>query len=86
VAYGAATVYLVDCVSFCGSSALLGLRYARSGWSETGERPDWGALRQGVSVTCSCAVTFFGTYLTDLVAMLFAFPVAMLPFVADRFP
>ena len=83
VAYGAATVYLVDIVSFCGSLALLAsVRTVRL--DRDGERPDWGALRQGVNYALSRR-DLLGTYLIDVVAMLFAFPVAMLPFVADRF-
>lgn len=82
VGAGPAFVYGANLVTFALSLALL------SGLARQIVPPshddDRAALRAGVSFLRS-RPDIVGTYVVDLLAMTFAFPVAMLPFVAARF-
>lgn len=83
VAVGPGYVYGANLVTFTLSLFLLsGL--ARQLAPTTSTASDREALRAGVSFLRS-RPDIVGTYIIDLLAMTFAFPVAMLPFVAARF-
>ena len=84
VAEGPGFVYGANLVTFAISLVLLsGL--ARQLTPTSSDQSDREALRTGVSFLRS-RPDIVGTYVIDLLAMTFAFPVAMLPFVAARFP
>lgn len=83
VAVGPRYVYGANLVTFTISLFVLsGLAHQLPPVST--EESDRAALRAGVSFLKS-RPDIVGTYIIDLVAMTFAFPVAMLPFVAARF-
>ena len=83
VAVGPRYVYGANLVTFTVSLFVLsGLAHQLPPVST--EESDRAALRAGVSFLKS-RPDIVGTYIIDLVAMTFAFPVAMLPFVAARF-
>ncbi len=83
VGVGASFVYAANLVTFALSLVLLsGLAPQRPPVGpESGDR---AALRAGMAFLRS-RPDIVGTYIIDLLAMTFAFPVAMLPFVAARF-
>jgi MFS family permease len=82
VTLGPATVYIANVVTFAVSLALLFTLHSTT-TVETGEG-DIAALRSGLSYAWS-RPDIVGTYIIDLLAMILAFPVVMLPFVAARF-
>ena len=83
VAYGPQFVYGANILTFCGSLFLLsGL--VNTPAAPSAEKSDRDALSEGVRFLGS-RPDIVGTYIIDLVAMIFAFPVSMLPFVAERF-
>jgi MFS family permease len=83
VAFGAGSVYLANLVTFSVSLVLLySLRATAASIKLDGG--DVAALRSGIRYVKS-RPDIVGTYIIDLLAMLLAFPIAMLPFVAARF-
>ena len=83
VAVGPAFIYSANLITFSASIFLLwGL--AAHVPTVTAHASDRDALREGVRFLRSRA-DIVGTYIIDFVAMIFAFPVAMLPFVAAHY-
>lgn len=83
VAFGAGSVYLANVVTFSASLALL-YRLRSTPALASAHQSDLAALRAGLRYTKS-RPDIVGTYVIDLLAMILAFPVAMLPFVAARY-
>jgi len=83
VGAGPSVVYGANLVTFAISLLLL-TRLARGENAEPGDRSDRAALREGI-VFLRARPDIVGTYIIDLLAMTLAFPVVMLPFVAERF-
>ena len=83
VALGPGSVYLANLVTFSISLALLFTLHATVAAPETHES-DVAALTSGLRYAMS-RPDILGTYLVDMLAMVLAFPVVMLPFVAARF-
>ena len=83
VAFGAGSVYLANLVTFSVSLVLLYSLHATAA-SVKHEEGDVAALRSGIRYVKS-RPDIVGTYIIDLLAMILAFPIAMLPFVAARF-
>jgi len=83
VAWGAGSVYVANVVTFTFSLVLLfTLRATPPQLSSS--VGDVAALREGLRYARS-RPDIVGTYVIDLLAMILAFPVVMLPFVATRF-
>jgi MFS family permease len=83
VSLGPDTVYLANIVTFTFSLMLLfSLRTTPT--QSTATESDLAALRTGLKYARS-RPDIVGTYVVDLLAMILAFPVVMLPFVAARF-
>jgi hypothetical protein len=83
VAIGPASVYAANLVTFTFSLLLLfSLRATSSAPSFEGG--DFAAMKDGLRYARS-RPDIVGTYVIDLLAMILAFPVVMLPFVASRF-
>ena len=83
VAFGPASVYLANLVTFSLSLILLYTLHATAA-TVPAEDGDVAALRSGLRYAMS-RPDIVGTYIIDLLAMILAFPVVMLPFVAARF-
>ena len=83
VAIGPASVYAINLVTFSGSLALL-FTLRPTAPLDTAEAGDLSALRSGLRYALS-RPDLLGTYVIDLLAMVMAYPVVMLPFVAERF-
>lgn len=83
VALGAKWVYVANVVTFTFSLMLL-MRVRATPVSTEPAPSDSAALRAGLAYARS-RPDIVGTYVVDLLAMLLAFPVAMMPFVAGRF-
>jgi MFS family permease len=83
VAFGAGSVYLANLVTFSVSLVLLYSLHATAA-SVKRDEGDVAALRSGIRYVKS-RPDIVGTYIIDLLAMILAFPIAMLPFVAARF-
>jgi len=83
VAFGPSSVYLINIVTFTFSLALL-FTLRATPRPLNAEASDLAALRAGVNYARS-RPDIMGTYAIDLIAMILAFPVVMLPFVAARF-
>ena len=83
VALGPATVYAANVVTFALSLSLLASLRATPAPRATGES-HVAALAQGIRYARG-RPDIMGTYVIDLLAMVLAFPVVMLPFVAARF-
>jgi MFS family permease len=83
VLFGPASVYLANLVTFSLSLILLYSLRATAP-SVPAEDGDVAALRSGLRYAMS-RPDIVGTYIIDLLAMILAFPVVMLPFVAARF-
>ncbi len=83
VALGAQFVYGANLLTFCASLILLS-RLSRQDTPVVSDQSDRAAFRAGLDFLRS-RPDIIGTYVIDLVAMVVAFPVAMLPFVASRF-
>ena len=81
--FGAGSVYLANLVTF-SFSLILALLASRDGGECARRRGDVAALRSGLRYAMS-RPDIVGTYIIDLLAMILAFPVVMLPFVAARF-
>lgn len=83
--WGAVGAYLVDLVSFLLALAFIaGIPRAAVGWVKpaAGRVPLWDELVQGVRFAWARPV-LMGTYVVDIVAMAFAFPVALFPAMAE---
>ena len=83
VAWGPGSVYAANLVTFTLSLILLYSLRATAA-SATAEDGDVAAMRSGIRYAMS-RPDIVGTYIVDLLAMILAFPVVMLPFVAARF-
>ncbi|MFZ0769092.1 MAG: MFS transporter [Acidimicrobiales bacterium] len=83
VALGPGSVYLANLVTFAISLYLL-FRLSATPAPEASGESVMGDLREGLAYTKS-RPDLVGTYVVDLLAMILAFPVVMLPFVAVRF-
>ncbi len=83
VAFGVQYVYAINVVTFCASLVLL-LRLAKQIAPVTEAASDRAALREGVAFLQG-RPDIVGTYVIDILAMVLAYPMAMLPFVAVRF-
>jgi MFS family permease len=83
VAFGPGSVYLVNLVTFTCSLALLYRLKATPKPLGSGESVT-ESMREGLRYARS-RPDIVGTYIIDLLAMILAFPVVMLPFVAARF-
>ena len=83
VAFGPGSIYFANVVTFSCSLYLLFRLSATPRPEASGERVV-DDLREGIRYARGRA-DILGTYVIDLVAMVFAFPVVMLPFVAARF-
>ncbi|MQA26451.1 MAG: MFS transporter, partial [Micromonosporaceae bacterium] len=82
VAGGVAGAYAVDVLTFALSLALL-VRMRRSPAPEDARRASLTSIAEGVRYALSRR-DLLGTYLVDVVAMLFAMPIALYPFLADE--
>ena len=83
VASGPWVIYFVNVLTFAVTLVLLfGLRVEHV--TIDSEGPSLNSLRTGARYAAS-RPDVLGTYVVDLIAMVFAFPVALLPFVADGF-
>ncbi len=83
VSLGPASVYLANVVTFSASLVLL-VKLRASTLESTSTEGDLRALRAGLAYARS-RPDILGTYVIDLLAMVLAFPVVMLPFVAAQF-
>jgi len=83
VLVGPSFVYGANVVTFCISIALL-LGLAPPAMGPVSDQTDRAALRAGFDYV-RLRPDIIGTYVIDLLAMVLAFPVAMLPFVAAEF-
>ncbi|GAB7033891.1 MFS transporter [Streptomyces sp. NPDC021749] len=79
---GPSWAYGVDAATYAGS-LLLALRLAPSPAAHDAEKPSLRAIAEGARYAWS-RKELLGTYAIDLVAMLFAFPLAIFPFLADE--
>ncbi len=82
VAAGPAGAYAFDVVTF-GLSLLLLVRMRRSPAPPDAERASLSSIAEGVRYALRRR-DLLGTYLVDIVAMLFAMPTALYPFLADE--
>ncbi|GLF93982.1 MFS transporter [Streptomyces yaizuensis] len=78
---GHATAYGITLVTFA-VSAVMCLRLAPAPAAEGAEKPSLRGIVEGARYAWSRPV-LLGTYAIDLVAMFFAFPIAIFPFLAD---
>ena len=83
VAFGPSSVYLINIVTFTFSLALLFTLKATPP-PLNADASDLAALKAGM-IYAKSRPDIVGTYIVDLIAMILAFPVVMLPFVAARF-
>ncbi|MHB1208481.1 MAG: MFS transporter [Acidimicrobiales bacterium] len=83
VSIGASSVYALNLVTFTFSLGLLFTLHVTAS-SAKFDDGDMAALWSGIRYTFS-RPDIIGTYVIDLLAMILAFPVVMLPFVAERF-
>jgi MFS family permease len=83
VAFGPGSVYFANVVTFSVSLYLLYRLHATPPPQEVSEGVI-ASMREGISYAKS-RPDIVGTYIIDLLAMILAFPVVMLPFVAARF-
>lgn len=74
--------YAIDAVTY-GVSLLLSVRLAPSPAAHDAERPSLRAIGQGARYAWG-RKELLGTYAIDLTAMLFAFPLAVFPFLAEE--
>ena len=81
---GAALAYGVDVVSYGLSAIFLFRLRSLAPIVETVEKASIGHILEGVKYAYGRR-DLLGTYIIDLIAMIFAFPVAMFPFVAEQF-
>ena len=83
VAFGPGSVYLANLITFAISLYLLSRLHASPERTDVTESV-MESMREGVRYAKS-RPDIVGTYIIDLLAMILAFPVVMLPFVAVRF-
>jgi len=83
VAFGPSSVYFINIVTFTFSLMLL-FTLKDTPAPLNAEASDFAALKTGMTYAKS-RPDIVGTYIVDLIAMILAFPVVMLPFVAARF-
>lgn len=83
VAIGPASVYAANLVTFTGSLFLL-FSLSATTPSPSFDGGDGAAMKSGLRYALA-RPDIVGTYVIDLLAMILAFPVVMLPFVAERF-
>jgi MFS family permease len=83
VAFGPGVLYLANVITFAFSLVILTSLRATPPPIDASDS-DLKALREGVAYARS-RPDIVGTYIVDLLAMILAFPVTMLPFVAARF-
>lgn len=81
---GVAFAYGVDVISFAVSAILLFRLRSLAPIVETMEKASIRHILEGVKYAYGRR-DLLGTYIIDLIAMIFAFPVAMFPFVAEQF-
>lgn len=81
---GVAFAYGVDVVSFAVSALFLFRLKSMAPIVEVVEKASIGHILEGVKYAYGRR-DLLGTYIIDLIAMIFAFPVAMFPFVAEQF-
>ncbi|MFD8549281.1 MFS transporter [Streptomyces sp. NPDC059649] len=79
---GPSWAYGIDAATYAGS-LLLSLRLAPSPAAHDAEKPSLRAIAEGARYAWS-RKELLGTYAIDLTAMLFAFPLAIFPFLADE--
>lgn len=80
-AYGTAAAYGVDALTFALSILLL-VRLRPIKVAGGGERPSLRHVAEGIRYALS-RKDLLGTYAIDMIAMVFAFPYALFPFLAD---
>jgi MFS family permease len=78
---GAASAYAFDVVSFAVSILLLWRLRSLKPLASTAQRPTLGHIMDGMRYAASRR-DLLGTYAVDLIAMIFAFPYALFPFLA----
>lgn len=83
VSVGSSAVYALDVVTFLGSLALLVTLRVPTRVS-VATTASMGALVDGLRFAVARR-DLLGTYLVDIAAMVLAYPIVMLPFVAERF-
>lgn len=83
-AHGVGWGYGIDVASYVLSLVLI-LRMRPVPAQPDAERPSLSSITDGIRYAWS-RKDLLGTYVIDMVAMLLAFPVAVYPFVAERFP
>ena len=84
VAFGPSYIYGANVITFCGSIFLLVGLDKNLSPTPTHERSDRESFMAATSFLRG-RPDIVGTYLIDLMAMTFAFPVSMMPFVAARY-
>jgi MFS family permease len=82
--FGPHFVYAIDIATFIASAALLS-RLRSSAPPAGASKPSIATILEGARYAAS-RPDLVGTYVVDIVAMLFAFPNAVFPFFADQFP
>lgn len=83
IAYaGLETAYAIDVITFA-LSVVLGRRVAPSPAAHDAEKPSWSGILEGARYAWN-RKELLGTYAVDVAAMLFAFPIALFPFLADQ--
>lgn len=80
---GAATAYAIDLISFIASIAIMWRLSPIRPLTETQRRPSLAPVIEGMRYAISRR-DLLGTYLVDLAAMVFAFPYALFPFLAEE--
>jgi MFS family permease len=80
--YGLSVVYLIDVLSFCGSVACLWAMAPLPRTPVAGSSA-LGSIAEGVRYARS-RQELIGTYVVDIVAMIFAMPMALFPMLAER--
>ena len=80
--YGAATGYLVDFFSYLFAFASIGFMNRSLPPERSAHRSTWQEMRESLSYAGARPV-LIGTYLVDIVAMIFAFPTALFPAMAE---
>ncbi|MDJ1133510.1 MFS transporter [Streptomyces iconiensis] len=83
IAYaGLETAYAIDVATFA-FSVLLSRGLAPSPAAHDAQKPSWSGILEGARYAWG-RKELLGTYAVDVAAMLFAFPIALFPFMADQ--